>query len=220
MVEENALEALQSDKKYDPERGKSKLISPDPFRKKFVTEILVGLSERKLTYASVMRMNRKRLRQIAEQGYTKLKHGRYEEARKIFEILTFIDHKNFFYHLALGGTYQKLKKFLDAAFQYTECLKYSPDNTNALVNRGEVFLRHKNYKKAAEDFRAAIMNDKEGKDTFSNRARSLVIAIKRCIAKDKGQKTIKLPNSPSRRRKIKPLQLMSSKRKKRSNKKR
>ncbi len=214
MVDGKVIPTIPSKNKIDPEKIRSKLHSPNPIRVKYVTEILAALGENKITFASVMRMNRKKMRSLAEQGYVKLKHGRYDEARKVFEILTFVDHKNYFHHLALGGSYHKMRKYLDAAFQYSECLKYDPDNTNALVNRGEIFLKHKNYKKAAEDFRTAILLDTTGRDVFSNRARSLVIAIKRTIAKKKGQKNVKLPSSPSKRRKIKPMVLLSTKSKK------
>jgi len=43
--------------------------------------------------------------------------GRTDEARKIFEVLTFIDHKNYFHRLALGGAYQKLKRNVDAIYR-------------------------------------------------------------------------------------------------------
>lgn len=208
-MQEKDLSTLQSAGKSKSDRGKSILLSPDPKRRKYMTEMLAALSQNKLTFADVMKLDRDKMRQIAETGFIKLKHGRYQEARKIFEIMAFVDNKNYFHHLALGGAYQKLKKFLDAAYQYGECLKFDPQNTNALVNRGEIFLKHKNYKRAAEDFRAAIMIDKEGRDLFANRARSLVIAIKRTLAREKGGgKPVALPNSPSRRRKIAPLALM------------
>jgi tetratricopeptide (TPR) repeat protein len=210
IMDDPKLSSIQSKIKTDPERGKSQLISPNPMRMRFLTEVLAGLSENKITFASVAKLDRKKMKSLAEQGYVKLKHGRYEEARKIFEILTFIDHKNYFHHLALGGAYQKLKKFLDAVFQYTECLKYDPKNINAMVNRGEVFLKHKNYKRAAEDFRAAIMLDKTGRDLFANRARSLVIAIKRSIAKNKDDKTPKITDSPVRRKKISPITVLGN----------
>lgn len=209
-MDDKLIPTLQSKQKLDPEKGRSRLLSPNPQRVKYVTEILNALSENKITFASVMRLDPKKLKQLSEQGFVKLKYGRYDDARRIFEVLTFIDHKNYFHHLALGGAYQKMKQHLDAAFQYTECLKYDPHNTNALVNRGEIFLKHKNYKKAAEDFRAAIVIDKTGRDIFANRARSLVIAIKRCISRDKGEKDFKLSsNSPTQRKKIKPAVLMS-----------
>jgi len=207
-MDDKLMPSVPSKIKVDPEKGKSRLISPNPKRVKYVTEILAALAERKITFASVMRLDKRKIKQLAESGYVKLKHGRYNEARKIFEILSFVDHKNYFNHLALGGAYHKMKQYLDAAFQYTECLKYDPENTNALVNRGEIFLKHKNYKKAAEDFRSAIIIDKSGRDIFSNRARSLVIAIKRSLARAKGQSSVKLPDSPSKRRKIKPAVLI------------
>ena len=213
-MQEKNLSTIQSTSGQGGQSGKSKLLSPDPSRRKFLTEILEAYGKRKLSLADVTKMDRKQMKKVAEQGFVKLKHGRYEEARKIFEILSFVDHKNYFHHLALGGAYHKLKKLIDAAFQYGECLKYDPHNTNALVNRGEIFLKHKNYKKAAEDFRLAIQIDKEGKDLFANRARSLVIAIKRSLAAEKGDsKATQLPVSPSRRRQISPLKLFGSNKK-------
>lgn len=211
-MDEKALTTLATEKKFDPERGRSQMISPNPGRVKFLTELLAALTENRITFAQVAKLDRKKMKMLAEQGYVKLKHGRFDEARKIFEILTFVDHKNYFHHLALGGTYQKLKKFLDAVFQYSECLKYDPENTNALLNRGEIFLKHKNYKKAAEDFRGAITVDKSGRDIFANRARQLVIAIKRSLAKTKGEsKATKLPTNSSiqRRVAISPLSLLT-----------
>ncbi len=206
-MEEKDLIAISNTEKGRGDRGKSKLLSPEPLRKKYMTELLNALAENKLSIADVTKMDRKKMKSLAEQGYIKLKHGRYEDARKIFEILTFIDNKNFFHHLALGGAYHKLKKFLDAVFQYTECLKYDPSNTNAMVNRGEIFFKHKNFKRAANDFRSAIETDKVGRDLFANRARSLVIAIKRSLAKQKGQ-LVKLPESPGKRVKVAPLALL------------
>lgn len=206
---DDLIPTIRSKHEVDPEKGKSRLLSPNPARVKYVTELLSALADRKITFATVMRMDKKKLTQLAEQGHTKLRFGRYNDARKIFEILAFVDHKNYYFHLALAGAYQKMKQYIDAAFQYTECLKYDPNNTNALVNRGEIFLKHRNYKKAAEDFRAAIVLDTGGRDVFANRARSLVIAIKRCIAREKGDKDAKLPNNPSRRKKVKPVSLLS-----------
>lgn len=211
-MEEKTIDSLLSTEKYDPERGHSQLESPHPQRKKFITEVLAALAEDRITFAQIRGMDRKKMLKVAEQGYVKLKHGRHKEARKIFEILSFLDHKNYFHHLALGGVYQKLNKPLDAVFQYTQCLRYDPDNTNALVNRGEIFLKYKNFKKAAEDFREAITQDKNGRDLFANRARSLVIAIKRSLARLKGESlATKLPqDSPVRRKRITPLSLLSS----------
>src|SRR3989338_1895541 len=196
------------------EKGKNKLLSPDPLRRKFVTELMHAFAQRKITFATLTGMNRKKIKQVAEMGYVKLKHGRYDEARKIFEVLCFLDHHNYFHHLALAGAYQKLKKYVDAVFQYTEVLKLSPKNANAFANRGEIFLRKKSYRKAAEDFREAILLDVKGDNRFSNRARALVIAIKRSLARDKELKEMQgQQQSLPPKRLVKPMEVFKSRKK-------
>lgn len=203
-----SLESLKKTESKN-DKGRSKMISPDPVRKKYITELLHAFSSRKISFASLARLEAKKLRQVAEMGYVKLRHGRFDDARKVFEVLTFLDHKNYFHHLALGGAYQKLKRNIDAVFQYSETLKLAKKNLNALVNRGEIFLRMGNYRRAAEDFREAILSDTEGKDRYANRARSLVIAIKRSLDKDK-QNRKKIPEK-EKRKKISPLGLVDNK---------
>jgi len=200
------LESIQSGEK-GAGKGQNKLLSPAPEFKKYITELLHAFADRRLSFAELTNLDIKKVKQVSEMGYIKLKHGRYKEAVEIFEVLTFVDHKNYFHHLALAGAYQKLKKFTDAIFQYSEALKVDPKNVNAYVNRGEVYLRLKNFRKAAEDFREAILIDTTGKDRFANRARSLVIAIKRSLAKEKELKEKgALKQVPSK--KISPLGLM------------
>ena len=62
-----------------------------------------------------------------------------------------------------------------------------------IVIRALVRNYHKNFKKAATDFRNAILLDPAGKNLWANRARSLVIAIKRSMDADR-------PSTPARRR--------------------
>ncbi len=208
----------ENDKSFDSIRsteskkqaGKSKLLSPHPKKVKYVTEMLHAFSTRQISFSELVKLDPKKIQQISEMGFVKLRNGRYKEARKIFEILTFIDHKNYFHHLALGGAYQKLKLFVDALFQYGQVLKLDSKNVNAYVNRGEIYLRMKNYRRAAEDFREAILLDQEGKNKFSNRARSLVVAIKRSMARDKELKAMEARgelNKPKRPA-ISPLKLV------------
>lgn len=204
---EKYLDAIRANGRA-AERGKSKMLSPAPVVKKFVTELLHAFADREISLADLVRLDRKKIRQVAEMGYVKLKNGRYDEARQIFEVLTFLDHKNYFHRLALASAYQKLKKGVDAVFQYGETMKLDPRNINALVNRGEIFLRGKNYRRAAEDFREAILLDKAGKDLFANRARSLVIAIKRSLERDKQIKAAGARGELPKKKSVSPLSLV------------
>lgn len=167
------------------ERAASKLHDPTPQRRKYVIELLYKFMTNQISFAQMTGISQKDLYLLSEVGHVKLKHGRVDEAKRIFDCLVQIDHKNPFYHACLGAIYQKMNKFVDAVYEFSEALKFKKDDVSALVNRGEIYLIHKNFKKAAEDFRAAILLDPLGKNTFANRARSLVIAIKRNLQAQK-----------------------------------
>lgn len=173
------------------ELGKSKLIDPTPQRKKYVIELLYKYLTNQISYAQLAGIPQKDLFHLSEIGHVKLTHGRLEEARKIFDCLVKIDHKNPFYHSCLGAVAQKSGKFVDAVYEYSEALKLKKDDVLALVNRGEIYLIHKNFKKAAEDFRSVILLDPLGKNKYANRARSLVIAIKRSLQLQKEKSGVK-----------------------------
>ncbi len=170
----------------DPkDRAASKLHDPTPQRKKYVIDLLYRFLTDQISYAQLAGLPQKELFKLSEVGHVKLTHGRVQEAKKIFEVLTKVDHKNPFYHVCLGSVHQKMNLFIDAVHEYTEALKLKQDDLTSLVNRGEIYLKHKNFKRAAEDFRSAILLDPMGKNSYANRARSLVIAIKRNLQMQK-----------------------------------
>lgn len=171
------------------ERAESKLHDPTPQRKKYVIDLLYRFLTDQITYSQLTGMSQKELLRFSEIGHVKLKHGRVHEAKKIFDCLVKLDHKNPFYRACLGSIYQKMGKFVDAVYEYTEALKLKKDDLPSLANRGEIYLKHKNFKRAAEDFRSAILLDPRGKDMYANRARSLVIAIKRNLQLQKAAGT-------------------------------
>jgi tetratricopeptide (TPR) repeat protein len=188
------------------EKAQSKILDPTPQRKRYVIDLLYKFFTKDITYAQLTGIPQKELFQLAEIGHVKLTYGRTDEAKRIFECLIKIDPRNFYYHAALGSVYQKVKKFVEAVFEYTEAMRYNPDDLASLVNRGEIYLLHKNYRKAAEDFRNAILKDPTGRNNYANRARSLVIAIKRNIQLEKQkpkpgvsapQQTPAMPRGPS-----------------------
>ncbi|MBI4223517.1 MAG: hypothetical protein HY609_01155, partial [Deltaproteobacteria bacterium] len=75
--------------------------------------------------------------------------------------------------------HQKKRRPVEAIYEYSTALSVNAKDIVSFVNRGEIYLRHKNYRRAAEDFRSAILLDLKGRSLWANRARSLVIAIKR-----------------------------------------
>lgn len=163
----------------DEEKGK--VLDPNPERRRYVTEVFYKFISHKISAADLINLSKKKLSRLSEIGYVKYKYGRYPEALQIFRALATLESMNPYYHTALGGVYQKMGKFVDSVVSYTKALRLSAKEICPHVNRGEIYLRHKNYRKAAEDFRNAILLDPNGRNLWSNRARSLVIALKRSL---------------------------------------
>lgn len=169
------------------ERAASQLVGPHADRKRHIAEHVLNFVNGKISFAQFANLSKKRLQRVAEMAYVKLQHGRLDEAHRIFQALHIIDSANPYHHLALGSVFQKKRKDTEAVFHYGQCIEKSPKEINAYVNRGEVYLRHQNYKKAAQDFRQAILLDPQGRNKYANRARQLVIAIKTNIAREKAK---------------------------------
>jgi len=179
MVEDNKKEGT-----LEPGR-RSQIIDPTPDRRKHITDLFHAFIEDKVSLAELQGITREQLFQLSDAGHNKFKHGRMEEAEKIFQGLIVLDHRNAYFHGMMGAIHQKRDRPIEAIMEYSQALKLNKRDVSTYVNRGEIYLRHKNYKKAAEDFRNAILLDRSGNNLWSNRARSLVIAIKRSMEADR-----------------------------------
>ncbi len=177
------------------EKGKrTQIVDPTPERRKHLIEMLFRFLEDKTSLAELKGITRRQLYQLAEAGHIKFKHGRIDEAEKIFRGLLVLDHRNAYFHAMMGAIHQKSQRSVEAIVEYSQALRLNRRDVTSMVNRGEIYLRHKNYRRAAEDFRSAILLDPSGFNLWANRARSLVIAIKRSMDADR-----RMPSRPGRR---------------------
>ena len=166
---------------------RTQIIDQNPERRKHLIELLQRFLEDKASLAELRGISRDQLFQLAEAGYIRMKHGRLEEAEKIFQGLIVLDHRNAYFHAVMGAIHQKRARSVQAIVEYSQALRLNRKDMSSYVNRGEIYLRNKNYKRAAEDFRTAILLDMEGANLWANRARSLVIAIKRQLDVDRSR---------------------------------
>lgn len=157
------------------------ITDPTPARRKRIIELFNKFLEDRASLAELKGVSREKLFQLSEAGWIKLKHGRIEEAEQIFRSLIILDHRNAYFHSVMGAIYQKKRRPVEAILEYSRALQINARDISTLVNRGEIYLRHRNYKKAAEDFKNAILLDMSGRNLWANRARSLVIALKRSM---------------------------------------
>lgn len=164
------------------------IVDPTPERRKRIIEKLFDFLEDKVSLAELKGIKREQLYMLADTGFIKLKHGRLDEAEQIFKALLLLDHRSPYFHSAMGVLHQKRFRPVEAICEYSTALSLNPKDIASLVNRGEIYLRHKNFRKAAEDFRSAILLDMSGRNLWANRARSLVIALKRSLESGAGSK--------------------------------
>ncbi|PIR20333.1 MAG: hypothetical protein COV45_07220 [Deltaproteobacteria bacterium CG11_big_fil_rev_8_21_14_0_20_47_16] len=157
------------------------IVDPTPERRRRLVRILQDFLNNKVSIAELKGLSRRKLFQLAESGHVKFKYGRVAEAEKIFEALLLLDHRNAYFHSVMAAIHQKNGRIVQAIVEYSKALQLNPKDIVSHVNRGEIFLRNKDFRKAAEDFRSAILMDTSGRNLWANRARSLVIALKRNI---------------------------------------
>ena len=69
-------------------RGKrTQIIDPTPARRKHLTEVLMDFLEDRVSLAELKGISRENLFRLADAGFTKFKHGRLDEAEKIYQCL-------------------------------------------------------------------------------------------------------------------------------------
>lgn len=154
---------------------------PTPSRRKRMVDLLQRYLEDQVSLAELKGHSKTQLYDLAETGYVKLKHGRPVEAEKIYQALILLDHRNAYFHAVMGAIHHKLGRPVEAILEYSRAVQLNTKDVTSLVNRGEIYLRHRNFRRAAEDFRSAILLDPHARNLWANRARSLVIALQRQI---------------------------------------
>lgn len=154
------------------------IADPNPARRRRLVDLLQRFLDDKLSLADLRGLSREQLYNLAETGYVRFKHGRVSEAERIFQALIVLDHRNAYFHSVMGAIHQKQARPVEAILEYSRALQLNGKDSASLVNRGEIYLRNRNFRRAAEDFRAVILVDPVGRNLWANRARSLVIALK------------------------------------------
>ncbi|HEX8820468.1 MAG TPA: tetratricopeptide repeat protein, partial [Archangium sp.] len=81
-----------------------------------------------------------------------------------------------YYRTALGAICLAMDGFDKALEYFNQALQLNPEDTAALINRGEVHLRLGNTLEAARDFSRVVELDPDNQDPLTERARVLADA--------------------------------------------
>lgn len=192
MAEDNDSIAAQRETKP--------IVDPTPARRKRLTDLLDRFFNDEVSMAELKGHSKEQLFSLAETGYIKFKHGRIPQAEKIYQALIVLDHRNAYFHAVMGAIHQKQKRPVEAILEFSRAVSLNKKDVASFVNRGELYLRHRNYRRAAEDFRQAIVLDASGANLWANRARSLVIALKCQMDANQAMAKRKRARTPARPR--------------------
>jgi tetratricopeptide (TPR) repeat protein len=128
----------------------------------------------RISWAELFSFTPEMLFQMAEFGFAQFKAGRYQDAERIFKVLTVLDWNNSYYHSVMGSILQREKRFGEAIAEYSQAIDLDPKDIVSFTNRGEIFLQHGLIDEAEADLAKAIELDIDGDDKFANRARMLM----------------------------------------------
>lgn len=142
-------------------------------------ERMMDFIKGKLSWGELFNFSEDMLFQMAEYGLTQFKVGRYEDAERVFKVLTVLDWENAYYHSVMGSILQRQKRYGEAIAEYNQALELAPEDITSLANRGEIYMQHSMFEEAKADFEKAIALDPEGEDKWANRARMLMLELER-----------------------------------------
>lgn len=128
----------------------------------------------KVSWADLLNFTPIMLYQMAEHGFAQFQIGRYEDAERIFKVLTFLDWNNSYYHGMMGAILQRERRYGEAAAEYSVAIDLDPNDIASYTNRGEILLRFGILDEARADLEKAISLDHDETDRWGARARKLL----------------------------------------------
>jgi len=126
-------------------------------------------------------MPKEMLYKWADDAHTMMMSGQAQKAAEVFEGLVAADPYNSVFHCQLGAAYVTLERLDDAFTAFDQALRFNGFNIDALVGRGEGYLRRGDVPKGLADFTKAIEQDKEFKRGSTQRARQTLLLLKQQV---------------------------------------
>lgn len=157
-----------SDKPQEKSVANTQEIPPEAAEKLFLGEITPG---------EFLGMSQERLYKIAMMGYEMFKSGQIQGALEIFEGLVAASPYDSVFHCHLAATYARLERFDEAMAEYNRSLELNLANIDALVGRGELYLRESKVAEAVNDIQRALELDPQVSRETTKRARTLLMVL-------------------------------------------
>lgn len=155
----------------------------ETFTKENVEKFILG----EKTWAELIGMTAEEAYTVAQFGYAYFAAGRYHDALKVFGGLQACNPTDAYFHTMCGACYQQLDMQKEAFQEYDLALRINPNDFNAYVNRGEMYLQQGDLDRGVDDLKKAVALDPEGKNPAGQRARATLLGVKKAIEQLKKQ---------------------------------
>ena len=131
-----------------------------------------------ITLGQFLGMSREVLYRWAETAYNLLQAGSTQQALAIFQGLVAAAPYESTFHTQLAATHMTLQQYDEAFSEFELALRFGSSSVDALVGRGEIYLRRGNVPAGLADFTKAVQEDPELKRRSTQRARSMLLVLK------------------------------------------
>jgi Flp pilus assembly protein TadD len=130
-----------------------------------------------ITPGEFLGISNESLYKVAVMGYEMVKTGNLQGALDIFEGLVAASPYDSVFHCHLANVYARLERFDEAKTEYTRSLELNIANVDALVGRGELYLRESKLAEALKDIQKALELDPQATRETTRRARATLMVL-------------------------------------------
>lgn len=146
--------------------------TPQEERDKLLTEFFKFVNG-EMTWGEIIKVSKRLQKEYARVAYLKFKMKDYDRAESMFKTLAVLDHTNWYYRAALGAIYQRQNMFQEAVDEYDKALMLKEEEISCYVNRGECYMRLKEFETAQKDFDFVMKMDLPKNNPWLMRTRIL-----------------------------------------------
>lgn len=139
-----------------------------------------------ITPAQFLGMSKDELYKLATLGHEMFKSGQIQGSLEIFEGLVAASPYDSVFHCHLAASYARMERFEEAKKSYTRSLELNIANVDALVGRGELYLRESKLPEALKDIQQALKLDPQATRDTTKRARATLLALQRMAESEEG----------------------------------
>ena len=147
----------------------------------FPKDLAAKLIRGEITLGEVYGLDQDALYEIAQLGYGLLNSGNLRGAKQIYSGLVAADPYDSVFHCHLAAVHHRLGELDEAFQQYSEALNLNFANVDALVGCAEIHLSRGEVAAGISALKRAVEIDQEGTRQSAQRARALLLALKRAV---------------------------------------